>query len=95
MRFKNIDGTRVQFTPEEEVARDAEEATFASEAPQRALEKDVLTLRESGKDVALVAVRLTQWILDNTAMTADDFSPEVKQAFLDLRAIADRVDPPA
>ncbi|ANS04746.1 hypothetical protein [uncultured Mediterranean phage] len=28
-RFHNIDGERIQFTPEEETARDAEEALFA------------------------------------------------------------------
>ena len=55
---------------------------------------DIDTLRGAGKDVALVVVRLVQWVLDNTAMTADDFRPEVRQAYQDLKVIADRLDPP-
>ena len=34
-----IDGVQVPFTPEEETARDAEEATWAAEAPARAAEE--------------------------------------------------------
>ena len=35
-RFKNFgDGVRVQFTPEEEAQRDAEEKAWADEAPAR------------------------------------------------------------
>jgi hypothetical protein len=36
-RFHNINGNRVQFTAEEETARDAEEAAWADAAPARAL----------------------------------------------------------
>ena len=36
-RYHNINGVRVQFTAEEETARDAEEATWANAAPARAL----------------------------------------------------------
>jgi len=36
-RYKQIDGTFVQFTAEEEAARDIEEAAWANEAPARAL----------------------------------------------------------
>ena len=36
-RYHNINGNRVQFTAEEETARDAEEATWANAAPARAL----------------------------------------------------------
>ena len=36
-RFNNVDGERIQFTPEEEAARDAEEATWEEEGPARAL----------------------------------------------------------
>jgi len=38
-RYHNINGNRVQFTAEEEAARDAEEATWAEQAPARALER--------------------------------------------------------
>ena len=38
-RYHNINGNRVQFTVEEEAARDAEEKAWADEAPARALAK--------------------------------------------------------
>ena len=37
VRYHNINGEKVQFTAEEETARDAEEASWANEAPARAL----------------------------------------------------------
>ena len=36
-RYHNINGNRVQFTAEEETARDTEEAVWAAAAPARAL----------------------------------------------------------
>ena len=36
-RFHNINGTKVQFTAEEETARDTEETNWANAAPTRAL----------------------------------------------------------
>ena len=36
-RYHNINGNRVQFTAEEEAAQDALEATWAEQAPARAL----------------------------------------------------------
>ena len=36
-RFNNVDGERIQFTPEEDAARDADEATWEEEGPARAL----------------------------------------------------------
>ena len=36
-RYHNINGTKVQFTAEEETARDAEEQAWADAAPARAL----------------------------------------------------------
>ena len=38
-RYHNINGTKVQFTADEETARDAEEAAWANAAPARALEE--------------------------------------------------------
>ena len=38
-RHKMVDGVRIQFTPEEEVARDAEEAAWAAGAFDRAIEQ--------------------------------------------------------
>ena len=37
VRYKNIDGTRVQFTAEEETIRDAEEKKWHDNALNRAL----------------------------------------------------------
>ena len=37
-RFKNVDGVNVQFTAEEETARDAEEKEWADETPAREME---------------------------------------------------------
>ena len=34
-RFKNVDGVDIQFTAEEETARDAEEKAWADKAPSR------------------------------------------------------------
>jgi len=36
-RFHNINGTKVQFTAEEETARDTEETNWSNAAPTRAL----------------------------------------------------------
>ncbi len=36
-RFKNVDGVMIQFTAEEETARDNEETTWSNAAPARAL----------------------------------------------------------
>ena len=47
-RFHNRGGTRVQFTAEEETARDAEEKTFNDAAPARRMR----TLREQ-RDILL------------------------------------------
>ena len=41
-RFHNINGVKVQFTAEEETARDAEEATWANGQ----LDRDLVDLRE-------------------------------------------------
>lgn len=67
--------------------RDKNQADYDAEQ----LEDDLFVLRGAGKDIALVLTELVQWNLDNTAMAADDFTASVKQAYLDLKAIADRV----
>ena len=48
-RFHNINGTRVQFTAEEETAKDAEEKTWTDAAPARRM----VDLRQK-RDVLLV-----------------------------------------
>ncbi len=69
-------------------------AVDAPTAAQRQYDNDLSTLREAGKDIALVLVELIEWQLANTAMQATDFSPDVRQAYLDIKAIADRLRAP-
>ena len=52
---------------------------------------DLAVLRAAGKNIAVVLTELVDWQLANTAMQATDFTPQVRQAYLDLKAIADRV----
>jgi len=52
---------------------------------------DLSALRGAGRDIAVVLTELIDYLLANTAMVADDFTPNVKQAYLDLKVIADRV----
>lgn len=52
---------------------------------------DERDLRSAGKNIALVLVELIEWQLANTGMQAADFTPDVRQAFLDIKAIADRL----
>jgi len=47
-RYHNINGVKVQFTAEEETARDAEEKAWADAAPARALAE--LRNLPAGKD---------------------------------------------
>lgn len=53
--------------------------------------QDIAVLKDAGKDTVLVLTELIDWLLTNTALTATDFTPQVKQAYLDLKVIADRV----
>ncbi len=53
--------------------------------------QDLANLREAGRDIALVLTELVDWTLANTSMQPTDFSPIVKQAYQDLKVIADRV----
>lgn len=43
-RFHNINGERVQFTPEEEAQRDAEEAQWVTECTRNEILNNILTL---------------------------------------------------
>ena len=53
--------------------------------------KDITQLRNAGKDVALVLAELIEWALANAGLNPADFSPDVRKAFQDLKAIADRL----
>ena len=76
-RHKLVDGVRIQFTPEEEAARDAEEAAWAAGAFDRAIAR----LRED-RDRRLAT---TDW----TALqdvTMSDAIRDYRQALRDLPA---------
>lgn len=62
-RFKLVDGVSIQFTAEEEAARDAEEATYAAGAFDRA----IATVRS--KRNALIAATDYLALSDNTLST--------------------------
>ena len=53
-RFHNINGNKVQFTAEEETARNAAEKTWADAAPARALAR----LREKRNDFYLKQISM-------------------------------------
>ena len=82
-RYHNINGERVQFTAEEETARDNEEAAWANAAPARAL----ATLR-SRRNQLLAETDF--W--GNSDMTMSDDMTTYRQALRDLPAGKDTVD---
>ena len=82
-RFHKISGNRVQFTAEEETARDAEEQAYADAAPARALEG----LRE--KRNRLLA-ETDFYALSDVTMSED--MTTYRQALRDLPAGLDTVE---
>ena len=82
-RYHNINGEKVQFTAEEETARDAEEQTWADAAPARALAR----LRE--KRNRLLA---ETDFYGNSDVTMSDDMKTYRQALRDLPAGKDTVD---
>jgi len=75
-RYKNINGVRVQFTAEEEAARDAEEAAWANGAFDRAMEdlreKRDRLLKEydwtQSPDSPLTDAKKTEWATYRTSL---------------------------
>ena len=82
-RYHNINGNRVQFTAEEETARDNEEAAWANAAPARALAK----LR-SKRNRLLAETDF----YGNSDVTMSDDMTTYRQALRDLPAGKDTVD---
>ena len=82
-RFHNINGENVQFTAEEETARDNEEAAYANAAPARAL----ATLRARRNQLL---AETDFW--GNSDMTMSDDMTTYRQALRDLPAGKDTVD---
>lgn len=82
-RYHNINGEKVQFTAEEETARDAEEQAWADAAPARALAR----LRE--KRNRLLA---ETDFYGNSDVTMSDDMKTYRQALRDLPAGKDTVE---
>ena len=82
-RYHNINGNRVQFTAEEETARDNEETAWANAAPARAL----ADLRE--RRTRLLAA--TDFYALSDVTMSDDMTT-YRQALRDLPAGKDTVD---
>ena len=82
-RHHNINGTNVQFTAEEETARDNEEAAYANAAPARALEN----LRSKRNSLLTETDYLA---LSDATLTSD--METYRQALRDLPAGKDTVD---
>ena len=74
-RFHNQGGTRVQFTAEEETARDAEEKAWADEAPNRRMAE----LRRR-RDILLVETDY----MGNSDVTMSDAWKTYRQALRDI-----------
>ena len=86
-RYHNINGNRVQFTAEEEAARDAEEKAWADGAPARAL----ADLR-SKRDRLLAA---SDWEITSELEKGNAISSDMKayrQALRDLPSGKDTVE---
>jgi len=82
-RFHNINGVRVQFTAEEETARDAEEQAHADAAPARAL----AGLRQRRNQLL---AQTDFYALSDVTMSED--MTTYRQALRDLPAGKDTVD---
>ena len=82
-RYHNINGNQVQFTAEEETARDNEEAAWANAAPARALSE----LR-SKRNRLLAETDF----YGNSDVTMSDDMTTYRQALRDLPAGKDTVD---
>jgi len=82
-RYHNINGNRVQFTAEEETARDAEEKAVADAAPARAL-ADLRAKRNR------LLAETDYCALSDVTLTSD--MTTYRQALRDLPAGKDTVD---
>ena len=82
-RYHNINGNRVQFTAEEETARDNEETAHANEAPARAL----ANLRQQRNNL----LAETDFYALSDVTMSDDMTT-YRQALRDLPAGKDTVD---
>ena len=82
-RYHNINGNQVQFTAEEETARDNEEAAWANAAPARALAR----LRERRNQLLAETD-----FYGNSDVTMSDDMKTYRQALRDLPSGKDTVE---
>lgn len=61
------------------------------EAAAYAENDDLRKIKEATKDIALILTELLPWLVQNTPMQVTDFTPAVRQSYLDLKTIADRI----
>ena len=86
-RYHNINGNQVQFTAEEETARDAEEQAWADAAPARAL-ADLRSKRDN-------LLKVSDWEIIQELEKGNAISDNMKtyrQALRDLPAGKDTVE---
>ena len=86
-RYHNINGVKVQFTAEEETARDAEEQAWADAAPARALAE----LRSKRNNL----LKQSDWEIISELEKGNTISTDMKnyrQALRDLPAGKDTVE---
>ena len=86
-RYHNINGVKVQFTAEEEAARDAEEQAWADAAPARALAE----LRSKRNNL----LKQSDWEIVSELEKGNTISTDMKnyrQALRDLPAGKDTVE---
>ena len=74
-RFKMVNGERIQFTAEEEAARDAEEQAWADGAPARRMQQ----LRDQRNNL----LAETDW-MGNSDVTMSDAWTTYRQALRDI-----------
>jgi hypothetical protein len=82
-RYKDVDGVRIQFTAEEEIARDAEEKAWNDAAYDRAI-----------ADLRFKRNRLlseTDWMANSDVTMSDDWKT-YRQALRDLPSGLDTVE---
>ena len=82
-RFKQIDGVEVQFTAEEEAARDVEEKAWDDDALNRALEN----LRFKRNNLLIE----TDWMANSDVTMSDDWKT-YRQALRDITNGLDTVE---
>ena len=82
-RYKIIDGERVQFTAEEEAARDIEEQAWSDGAYDRAISE----LRKTRNNL----LKETDWMANSDVTMSDDWKT-YRQALRDLTSGLDTVE---